>query len=113
VSRFNSWLAEKITDGVGTMWCAYGFAALAAVGFPGFHDVKALVGWVSSYFLQLTLLSIVLVSQNLQANKTDQLHGKVDELHEHVRKVHAEHIGLHRKLDSVVDAVGATGKETP
>ena len=27
--RFNAALAVKITEGVGTMWCAYAFAALA------------------------------------------------------------------------------------
>jgi hypothetical protein len=27
-ARFNAWFAVKITSGVGTMWCAYAFAAL-------------------------------------------------------------------------------------
>jgi hypothetical protein len=31
VTRFNSWLAVKITGGVGTMWCAYAFAAIAFI----------------------------------------------------------------------------------
>ena len=30
-ARFNSWFAVKVTNGVGTMWCAYAFAALAFV----------------------------------------------------------------------------------
>ncbi len=32
--RFNTWLAVKVTSGVGTMWCAYAFAALALVSLP-------------------------------------------------------------------------------
>jgi len=33
-ARFNAWLAVKVTKGVGTMWCAYVFAALALVSLP-------------------------------------------------------------------------------
>ena len=33
-ARFNSWVAVKITDGVGSMWCAYAFMALALVSLP-------------------------------------------------------------------------------
>jgi hypothetical protein len=34
VARFNSWFAVRVTNGVGTMWCAYAFAALALVSLP-------------------------------------------------------------------------------
>ena len=33
-NRFNNWLATSITNIVGTMWCAYGFAALALLALP-------------------------------------------------------------------------------
>ena len=33
-NRLNRYLAVKITEGVGTMWCAYAFAALALVSLP-------------------------------------------------------------------------------
>jgi len=33
-ARFNQWFAVKVTTGVGTMWCAYAFAALAIVSLP-------------------------------------------------------------------------------
>jgi hypothetical protein len=33
-TKFNSWLAVKITNGVGTMWCAYIFAIVAFIGLP-------------------------------------------------------------------------------
>jgi hypothetical protein len=33
-TRFNSWLAVKITSAVGTMWCADAFALLALISLP-------------------------------------------------------------------------------
>ncbi len=33
-ARFNAWFAVKVTNGVGTMWCAYAFAALALISLP-------------------------------------------------------------------------------
>ena len=32
--RFNSFLGEKITKSVGTMWCAYAFAIIAFISLP-------------------------------------------------------------------------------
>src|SRR6266576_2717665 len=33
-TRFNTWLAIRETNSVGTMWCAYAFGALALVSLP-------------------------------------------------------------------------------
>jgi hypothetical protein len=74
-SRFNSWFAVKITNGVGTMWCAYAFAALALVSLPAAlksKDAVTLVSWVSQTFLQLVLLSIIIVGQNVLAAASDK-----------------------------------------
>ena len=35
MNRFTAWFAVKVTSGVGTMWCAYAFAALAIASLPG------------------------------------------------------------------------------
>ena len=79
-NRFNSWLAIKITSGVGTMWCAYAFAVIALVGLPqAIHDTfsgptvhpLSLIAWVAQTFLQLVLLSIIIVGQNIQAAGSD------------------------------------------
>jgi hypothetical protein len=73
--RFNSTLAVKITRGVGTMWCAYAFAALALVSLPSAirsGSVVTLVSWVSQTFLQLVLLSIIIVGQNVLAAAADK-----------------------------------------
>ena len=61
-ARFNSWFVVKVSSGVGTMWCAYAFAALALVSLPEAitsHSAVTLVSWVSQTFLQLALLWVI------------------------------------------------------
>jgi hypothetical protein len=73
--RFNSTLAVRITRAVGTMWCAYVFAALALVSLPSAirsGSVVTLVSWISQTFLQLVLLSIIIVGQNVLAAAADK-----------------------------------------
>src|SRR6202035_5736527 len=75
ITRFNTWLAVKVTNGVGTMWCAYAFAALALVSLPAAirsGDPVVLVSWISQTFLQLVLLSIIIVGQNVLAAAADK-----------------------------------------
>lgn len=71
---FNSWLAVTITDVVGTMWCAYAFALLALVSLPQAiaAGTAALVAWIAQTFLQLVLLSIIMVGQKVAADKSDR-----------------------------------------
>jgi hypothetical protein len=70
---FNNWLAVKITNVVGTMWCAYAFAILAMISLP--HAIAsgtaALIAWIAQTFLQLVLLSIIMVGQKVAAEKSD------------------------------------------
>ena len=75
VARFNRWFAVKVTTGVGTMWCAYAFAALALVSLPSAiasGSVVTLVSWISQTFLQLVLLSVIIVGQNVLAAAADK-----------------------------------------
>jgi hypothetical protein len=71
---FNSKLAVRITNIVGTMWCAYAFAALALISFPAAirAGTATLVAWFAQTFLQLVLLSIIMVGQKVAAAKSDQ-----------------------------------------
>lgn len=73
-ASFNSWLAVKITNVVGTMWCAYLFAALALVSLPDAikQGTGALIAWIAQTFLQLVLLSIIMVGQKVAAEKSDK-----------------------------------------
>lgn len=74
IARFNSALAVMITKGVGSMWCAYAFAVLTLFGLPGAIQagVAGIVQWIAQTFLQLVLLSIILVGQNVQAAASDK-----------------------------------------
>ena len=107
-ARFNAALAVKITNGVGTMWCAYAFAALALVSLPdaiGSKNPVTLVSWISQTFLQLVLLSIIIVGQNIQATASDSraeatyedadavLHTALD-IQNHLREQDAEIEGI-------------------
>jgi hypothetical protein len=71
---FNGWLAATITKFVGSMWCAYAFAALALISLPdAIHGgVFTLVSWISQTFLQLVLLSIIMVGQRVLASASDK-----------------------------------------
>jgi hypothetical protein len=74
LSGFNNRLAVGITNIVGTMWCAYAFAILALISLP--EAIRAgtstLIGWVAQTFLQLVLLSIIMVGQKVAAAKSDR-----------------------------------------
>jgi len=79
--NFNDWLARKITNGVATMWCAYLFAFLALISLPAAiktHDVVTIVAWIAQTFLQLVLLSIIMVGQNLNSVGVEK---KINETH--------------------------------
>jgi len=81
MKRFNLWLAEKITSSVATMWCAYIFAAIALISLPKAiqsGDSIVIVSWVAQTFLQLVLLSIIMVGQKVQSSGVEQ---KIDETH--------------------------------
>ncbi len=71
---FNGWLAVKITNSVGTMWCAYAFAMLALVSLPDAikGGIAPLIAWIAQTFLQLVLLSIIMVGQKVSAAASDK-----------------------------------------
>jgi hypothetical protein len=73
-ARFNTALSVKVTKVVGTMWCAYAFAVLAFVSLPSAirsGNLETLVSWISQTFLQLVLLSIIIVGQNVLGAAAD------------------------------------------
>jgi hypothetical protein len=76
VSSFNRRVAEKITSFVSTMWCAYIFVALALISLPAAFrsgDVIVKVDWVAQTFLQLVLLSIIMVGQKKSAESVEKM----------------------------------------
>ena len=82
INDFNKSLAAKITSGVATMWCAYVFAAIALISLPNAirtGDIITIVSWIAQTFLQLVLLSIIMVGQNAASASVEQ---KITETHE-------------------------------
>ena len=74
ITGFNGWLAVNITNIVGTMWCAYAFTILALVSLP--DAIRGgrgpLIAWIAQTFLQLVLLSIIMVGQKVAAAASDK-----------------------------------------
>jgi hypothetical protein len=71
---FNGRIALALTRGVGTMWAAYAFAVLALIALPKAIEggVFTLVQWVSQTFIQLVMLSVIMVGQNILARAADK-----------------------------------------
>ncbi len=74
LERINAFLAVKITGAVGTMWCAYLFAILASISLPEAisNGTGALISWIAQTFLQLVLLSIIIVGQKVAGKASDK-----------------------------------------
>jgi hypothetical protein len=74
ISRFNTGVAILVTRVVGSMWCAYAFALFDLISLPDAIRVgtSAIVSWVAQTFLQLVLLSVIMVGQNVQAAAADK-----------------------------------------
>ncbi len=70
----NGRIALVLTSAVGTMWCAYAFAIIAfTVVSAAIHNgLPAFVEWLSQTFIQLVLLSVILVSQNISGQAADR-----------------------------------------
>ena len=70
----NGRIALALTGAVGTMWCAYAFAILALVVLPEAigGGLLPFVQWVSQTFIQLVMLSVIVVGQNILARASDK-----------------------------------------
>jgi hypothetical protein len=70
----NGRIALVLTTAVGTMWCAYAFALLALVVLPQAISGGLLlfVQWVSQTFIQLVMLSVIMVGQNVLGRASDK-----------------------------------------
>lgn len=70
----NGKIALVLTTVVGTMWCAYAFALLALAVLPQAigGGLLTLVQWVSQTFIQLVMLSVIMVGQNILGRAADK-----------------------------------------
>jgi hypothetical protein len=89
VKGFNAKLAVILTRGVGTMACAYLFTIISLTSLPAIliqagviqkSDVPAfftkaglilIIAWIAQTFLQLVLLSVIMVGQSVQSAASD------------------------------------------
>ncbi len=55
------------------MWCAYVFACIALIGLPAAlrPGGEGIIAWIAQTFLQLVLLSVIMVGQNVQSMASD------------------------------------------
>ena len=100
-ARFNKRLAVTVTDKIGSMTCAWVFSVIALVSLPAvltlaFHlhvfpswlvsaGLIALVAWVAQTYIQLVLLSVIMVGQRVGAEAGDARAAKTFEDVESVR----------------------------
>ena len=70
----NGRVALILTTSVGTMWCAYAFGVLALVALPQAlgGGLLPLIQWVSQTFIQLVMLSVIMVGQNILSRAADK-----------------------------------------
>lgn len=71
----NAKIGLAITTLVGTMVCGYVFAVIALLSLPSAissRNLTIIIAWVSSNFLQLVLLPVIIVGQNIQAKASDK-----------------------------------------
>ena len=70
----NGKIALVLTTVVGTMWCAYAFAALALLVLPQAVNggLLTLIQWLSQTFIQLVMLSVIMVGQNILGRASDK-----------------------------------------
>jgi hypothetical protein len=89
VQGFNAKVAVILTRGVGTMACAYFFCLIAVTSLPAIlvesgaltkSDVPSfltkpglilIVAWIAQTFIQLVLLSVIMVGQSVQSAASD------------------------------------------
>lgn len=125
---FNKHVAIKITNFVGSMTCAWIFSVLALVSLPAVLTTAfgltifphwlvavgliALIAWIAQTFLQLVLLSVIMVGQNVQQQAADaraaktfedtetivdrldvKTQGGIEVLHKQLTKI-SEHLGI-------------------
>jgi hypothetical protein len=73
VDGVNAKIAVFLTNIVGSMWCAYVFAIIALIGLPAAlrPGGEGIIAWIAQTFLQLVLLSVIMVGQNVQSTASD------------------------------------------
>jgi hypothetical protein len=113
IANFNRKLGVRLTAMVSTMWCAYIFAAIALISLPSAlksGDTVIIVAWIAQTFLQLVLLSIIMVGQDVQSRSLGEFelakeartvaNEELKELKEISLEVHQLLDEMHKKMNA-------------
>lgn len=117
----NAKIALWLTVHVGTMACAYLFTFIALLSLPtilkqagypiGFDlgpGTVLIVSWIAQTFIQLVLLSVIMVGQSVQAKASD---ARAQETYEDAKAVLAEALKIQEHLEAQDQILaGLTGK---
>ena len=91
--KINNCVALRVTLAVGTMWTAYLFAILVLIPLI-FPTTQLVVMYISSSFLQLILLPLIMVGTNVTGAKAEaraeEDHLKLIAEFEEIKQMHAE-----------------------
>ena len=102
----NGKIALTLTTVVGTMWCAYAFAVLALVALPSALEggrLLDLIQWISQTFIQLVMLSVIMVGQNILGRASDK---RADETYRDAEAILHEAQQIQDHLKAQDDAIG-------
>ena len=109
---FNGKVAMALTTIVGTMWCAYAFAVLALVALPlaiTGGSVLALVQWLSQTFIQLVMLSVIMVGQNIlsraSAKRADMTYQDADATFHESEQIQAHLLDQDQAINTLLDKI--------
>jgi hypothetical protein len=119
----NGKIALTLTTVVGTMWCAYAFALLALVALPSAlsgGNLLNIIQWISQTFIQLVMLSVIMVGQNILGraadkraemtyNDADATFHEAEQIQAHLQE---QDVALNQMLDKVAALESALAKAT-
>jgi ABC-type nickel/cobalt efflux system permease component RcnA len=102
---FNGRVALILTTTVGTMWCAYAFSVLALIALPQALQggLLPIIQWVSQTFIQLVMLSVIMVGQNILSRASDK---RADETYQDAEATLHEAQQIQDHLKAQDDAIG-------
>jgi len=114
---FNGKVALTLTTVVGTMWCAYAFAVLALVALPSAlqsGNVLDMIQWISQTFIQLVMLSVIMVGQNILGKASDKraemTYNDADATFHESEQIQAHLAEQDKAVNELLDKVGALEK---
>lgn len=109
----NGKIALALTTIVGTMWCAYAFSVLAFFALPSAissGSVLQLIQWLSQTFIQLVMLSVIMVGQNILSRasdkRADMTYQDADATFHESEQIQAHLLDQDHAINDLLDKVG-------